>query len=372
MDYFPITIAHNKAFCNRIKERQYLKELIKGRRHTVVIAPRRYGKTSLILQCLSELKISYVIMELTLVATARDVEKLITHHVSELLYTLLPKTTKAKTQILKLFQWLNPQLTLTAHGQSLHFKPDWQAHCAKNIAELLKKLDEAAKLAGKKIVIVMDEFQQLSLIDDHTIEASIRHAMQYSTHSSYIFSGSHRHMLLSMFNNKNQPFYNSCEILFLTRIHHDDYVAFIQNAAQKKWHKNISLDTLSTLFELTAYHPNYINRVCGYFWLTNQLPASQNIRHYWDEFVQSKQAEFSENILSLSANQKRVLSYLARYPTKQVSDHNFCNAVQLPEASVRQAVKVLLKKDYLQKNTEGVVSVLDPAMKTYLNGFVLL
>ncbi|EKD77887.1 MAG: ribosome assembly protein 4 (RSA4) [uncultured bacterium] len=367
MDYFPITIAHDKAFCNRVQERCYLKELITARRHTVVIAPRRYGKTSLIAQCLSELKMPHVTMELTLVTTAHDVEKLIANHVSAFLYTVLPKTTKAKTKILKLFQWLNPQLTLTAHGQSLQFKPDWQNHPTKNIAEILKKLNEAAKLANKKMVIVMDEFQQLSLIDNHTIEASIRHAMQYSTHISYIFSGSHRHMLLSMFNNKNQPFYNSCEILSLTRIHHDDYVKFIQHAAKEKWHKNIPLETLNALFELTEYHPNYINRVCGYLWLTHQFPTTQNIHHYWDECVQSKQAEFSENILSLSANQKRVFSYLARHPTKQVSDHDFCNAVQLPEASVRQAVKVLLKKDYLQKNKEGVISVLDPAMKSYLN-----
>jgi hypothetical protein len=170
-----------------------------------------------------------------------------------------------------------------------------------------------------------------------------------------------------MFNNKKQPFYNSCEIMTLSRIHREDYVDFIQRLSQEKWQKNISTETFDTLFDVTEYHPSYVNRICGYFWLTNQFPTSRHVRDYWDVCVQSKQAEFSENILSLSANQKRVLSYLARYPSNQLSDYAFCSAVQLPEASVRQAVNVLLQKDYLQKNESGIISVLDPAMKHFLN-----
>lgn len=364
---FPITVAQGLAFCNRVEERHRLKNFIQSNRHTVIIAPRRYGKTSLIAQSLAEMKIPHTMMEFTLATNAQDVEQLIAHHVSELLFSILPKTQQLKEKILHLFSWLNPRLTITALGQRLEFKPDWQSHSApQTISDILLNLNNAAKMTNKKMVIVMDEFQQLSLIDHHTIEASIRHAMQYSTHVSYIFSGSHRHLLLDMFNSKKQPFYHSCEIMTIDRIARIDYIPFIQKKAQEKWKKQIASSTLDTLFSITECHPNYINRICGYFWSIDKYPTRESIQQYWKVYVESQASQLTEMILALSANQRRVLAYLAQYPTKTVSNHAFSLAVDLPEASIRQAIRVLLKKDYLQKNNVGVISILDPAMRDFL------
>ncbi len=66
MTDFPITLAQGLAFCNRIDERRQLTQFIEANRHTVLIAPRRYGKTSLIVQSLAEIKIPHTIMELAL------------------------------------------------------------------------------------------------------------------------------------------------------------------------------------------------------------------------------------------------------------------------------------------------------------------
>lgn len=170
---------------------------------------------------------------------------------------------------------------------------------------MLKKLDEAAKLVKKRVVVVVDEFQQLSEITDHAVEATIRHAMQYSSHVSYIFSGSYRHMLLGMFNDKNRPFYNSCEVMQIDRIEEGDYIAFIQKAAQEKWKKKIEDKALEKIFEVTEYHPSYINRICGYFWLIGEIPKYDTVIAYWNDFVLSKKGEFSESLLRLSKNKKK-------------------------------------------------------------------
>ena len=151
MDYFPINIAQGKAFCNREKERKLLAQYILHGRHTVLIAPRRYGKTSLINQVLSELELPYIIAELTLAASSKDVEDIINKTVRALLYSILPASSKAKQKILSLFKWLNPELVLTAKGQKIIFHPDWsQLGATHSISELLKKLDEAAQIAEKR------------------------------------------------------------------------------------------------------------------------------------------------------------------------------------------------------------------------------
>jgi AAA+ ATPase superfamily predicted ATPase len=151
MELFPVNIAMGKAFCNRVKERTLLKQYIKHGRHVVFLAPRRYGKTSLINQTLHELKLPYCMIELTLATSAQDVEQLIIKYVGNLLQNILPRATQAKQNILKLFKWLNPELVLTVGGQKLVFHPQKTTlNTADNIAEILKKMDDAAATLQKK------------------------------------------------------------------------------------------------------------------------------------------------------------------------------------------------------------------------------
>lgn len=367
MDWFPVTLATGRAFCNRVKERRILKQYIKLGRHAVLMAARRYGKTSLIYQVLLEMNLPHTIMELTLATNAVDVQRLLVSHISGLLYSILPKSEKAKQNILSLFSWLRPELVLTVGEQKLIFHPELsKENPIDNVSKLLRKLNDAAKVVNKRVVVVMDEFQQLSDIEEHAMEASIRHAMQYSTHVSYIFSGSNRRMLQSMFNDKNRPFYNSCEILQIDRISKQNYCEFINIAAQSQWKKNIPDEVLDEIFEITQLHPNYINRVCGHFWVLNEIPTIKRLHEYWSEFLDSKRAEFTKDVLQLAKNQRKMLAYLSRNPTKHPSTHEICTAVGLSEASVRQAVKSLLANDYLYKDKEELIQILDPALKDFI------
>lgn len=365
MDWFPITVTTGKAFCNRIKERKMLKEFINHGRHAVLVAPRRYGKTSLIKQVLLEIKLPHTIIELTMATRMEEVEKILLQHIGQLLHEILPKTTKAKQGVLKLFNWLNPEIVLSAGGQKLVFHPKGTKTIG-DIAEILIKLDDAAKISHKRVVVVMDEFQQLATIQDHNIEASIRHAMQYSNHVSYVFSGSHRNMLVSMFNKKNRPLYNACETIPLDRIEKKDYISFINFAANEKWKKSIPMPVLETIFHLTELHPIYINRICGYFWLKGEFPTEKNCKQYWAEYVESQASTFTEDLISFGKNQRAVLSYLAHNPSHKMSSHEVSVKIGIPEASIRQAVKKLLIKDYLHKTQDGVIRILDPAFRDFI------
>lgn len=367
MELFPNNIAIGNAFCNRVKERKQLTQYIQHGRHTVLIAPRRYGKTSLINQVLLELNLPHCILELTMATSTKDVEEMLLKHVGHLLYEMLPKPLKAKQNILRLFKWLNPELILTVGGQKLVFHPEHTHSALNNITEALKKLDDVARITHKRCVVVMDEFQQLNEMKDHAIEASIRHAMQYSQHVSYIFSGSNRHMLLSMFNNKNRPFYNSCEMMRLERISPEDYHSFIQKAAKEHWGQYLPDEVLNDIFKLSELHPSYINQICGYFWLIDKFPSQLQIEDYWRNFIEGKHTQYTQDILNLSKNQRKVLAYLANHPTQHMGSHDICHTVNVPEASIRQAVRRLMWMDYLYKDKDGIIRVLDPALKDFMN-----
>ncbi len=373
MDIFPTNIAVGRAFCNRVEERVLLKQYVKNGAHTVIMAPRRYGKSSLINQTLLELKLPFCIIEFTMVVTPEDAQQIILKKIGDLLYSILPRSTKAKQSILKIFNFLRPEIVLTAGGQTIVFRPRFDKRMvAHDISEALKMLDKAAIKAKKKIVVVMDEFQEISAFQDHTIEASIRAAMQYSKQVSYIFSGSNRHMIRGMFNNKNRPFYNSCELMTLNRISIEDYEPFIQKAAQLKWKKRFKQVSLNNIFELSELHPSYVNRICGHFWITNVFPTPEKIKAFWKNFIESKQSDFTKEFLDLSKNQRKLLRYLALKPTRHPSSQEVCHETKMSEASIRQALAKLMNGDYVYKNKQNIINILDPAFKMFILQKVVL
>lgn len=367
---FPANIATGDAFCDRVGTRKLLRQYMLEGMHSVVVAPRRYGKTSLIHQVLLEAKMPYAIIDLTLATSVSDVERLITRKIGELLQSILPKTTKAKQAVLDLFKSFNPELTLSAVGQTVVFHlldEKESADAVTNITQLLMKLDESEKTLNKNVVLVFDEFQELTQIKGHVLEAGIRHAMQYSQNTRYVFSGSNRHMLHSMFNDKNRPFYNSCEVIKLGRISRIEYLPFIQAAAQKKWGKKLTSKVIDKIFSLSECHPSYVNRLCGHFWLTDVYPTVKRLETYWYNFVESRRSEFTKDVLALSKNQRRLLRFLSLSPQKQAVSRSVCKQLALSEASVRQALNTLSILDLVYKDSEGYIRVLDPALSAFIH-----
>src|SRR5262249_35033256 len=117
---------------------------------------------------------------------------------------------------------------------------------------------------------------------------------------------------------------------------------------------------------LSELHPNYVNRICGYFWLIDTFPTVDIITHYWNKFVASCRVEFTQDILSLSKNQKKILAFIAKNPIRHPSGHEISSAVCLPEINIRQAVRKLMLGDYLHQDSEGFICVLDPALRDFI------
>jgi hypothetical protein len=78
----------------------------------------------------------------------------------------------------------------------------------------------------------------------------------------FIFSGSNKHMLESMFNAAGRPFYQSTEIMYLDKIKESEYRYFIEEkfiSADKK----ISQEAISKIFDWTRRYTFYVQYVCN-------------------------------------------------------------------------------------------------------------
>ncbi len=363
--YFPQGVAADDFFCNREKERQSIKDSILSHEHLVLVAPRRYGKTSLITRVLKENDFPGINIDFFFVLTQAEVTKSIAEGVSHIINELLPKTKAASNKIIDAIASLNPKLTFSFLGQKLEIST--RQTTEKSISELLLALDQFAGKAGKSCVIVFDEFQQIGeLKENHAIEASIRHAVERSQNVSYIFCGSNRHLLNEMFSDKLRPLYHLCDLMLLDRIDESSYKEFLNKMAKKKWGKILSNDVLSEIVLLTERHPYYLNALCRRLWRADNVPDVAMIRNNWDTYVMQQGSWIADDLSRLTLNQRKIMTALATQATKELQGQEFSSRVGLNPSGIQKSLSVLHRFDMVYQDQEGSYRVLDPAVAYFI------
>ena len=363
---FPEGIATGTAFVNREEERALLRKRISAIQHTVMIAPRRYGKTSLVLKVADELKLPHKTIDLFAAYNEEYVRDQIIDKVSKLVIEILPRLEKAKEKVFNIFKTMKPEISLGGFGQKLNLQ--LYNNPLQDITSLLLKLDETAKVFNRKVVIFIDEFQQISELKNyHSIEASIRHAVERSQNVSYVFSGSNRHLLNQMFGDKGRPLYRLCKIMELGRITGEKYINRFKELSKKHWKKELPSEVMDIILTLTECHPFYVNAFCQIIWEEVSLPASEEaIIKLWDNYIKSQRYNISLDVMKLSLNQRKILVALAKQPEREVQSIEFTAKLKISSSSSQQSIDVLLKNDFIMSTTEGYALV-DPAVKYYLN-----
>ncbi|MFI4956067.1 MAG: hypothetical protein ACHQAX_02535 [Gammaproteobacteria bacterium] len=115
-----------------------------------------------------------------------------------------------------------------------------------------------------KAVFFIDEFQEIGVLPDSSgIEGAIRHVAQESESLCFIFSGSNRHILATMFDDQGSPLYMLCDRINVERIHEKDYVNYLNDVSMKTWKKKLPNEVINEIFNLTEFHPYYINALGG-------------------------------------------------------------------------------------------------------------
>ena len=321
------------SFCNRDKERVALKRSVEMHEHIVLVAPRRYGKTSLVMQVLKENSFPGACIDFFFVLTHNDVTKLLMEGVSKIINELLPATKSSCMKLVDSIAVLNPKLTFSFLGQTLEISTKQTTE--KSISEILLTLDQFAEKVGKSCVVIFDEFQQIGeLKENHAVEAAIRHAVERSQYVSYIFCGSKRHLLSEMFSNKLRPLYHLCDLMTIDRIHDTSYQLFLNKMAKNKWMQSLSDDVIEEIIHLTENHPYYVNALCRRLWRQNMPPTLSDVRTTWNEYVNQQQDWISNDLVQLTLNRRKVLTALAYEPTQFFQGQDFSMSTGLTPSSI--------------------------------------
>lgn len=232
----------------------------------------------------------------------------------------------------------------------------------------IQDLLEGLSSLGNKVIVVLDEFQKISEIDDKGwLEATLRTHIQTLKNVSFLFTGSRKGLIYDMLNNPSRPLYRSCQIIEFPTfgIEFTDWVIERFSTVGIKCEK-IAIEHLRELVQNT---PNYVQMVC--FQLVSQAYSSVGIKEVEEvlEMVARQNAYAYQTILnSLTLAQQRALRPAAN-EKQSIFHKELLIKYEIKTApALHSTIKALKTKGILDEEGSGKGSMLfdDPLFAFWL------
>ena len=310
-------LALDEAFTDRQDEIASLVADARNGQDVVVFAPRRYGKSSLVWRVAQELvKDDVLVAQVDLMRTPTK-DQLAAKLAKTIHEELATRLWNAKER-LKVFAdlRLKPTITVNPNDGAVSFSFDARAaqeDIDATLEELLTTLGRIAAERERRVVLVLDEFQEVVDIDPGLIKL-MRSVFQEQPEVAHIYLGSKRHMMRQIFNDENEPFWRSAKQTELDVIPPDLFAPYAL-ARFEETGKQLDRDACARALELTGGHP-YATQELLYFLWEGTPPGEtadlSTIDAALDATLRSEHSHFSLIWEGVSSAQKRVLQALAQ------------------------------------------------------------
>lgn len=366
-------VAVGALFTDRAAEIAELGEDVRSGQNVLVLAPRRFGKTSLLAAVTERLRADGVLVAyadlLRATSKARFAEVL-----ARALYAGLESGTgRGVHRAVEFFRGLSlrPKVTINQDGTPSFELAGGAAERDLDtlIEQLLMMPGEVATRRGKRVVLVLDEFQEVVEIDP-TLPALIRSVFQLQPEVSHVYLGSRQHLLQRVFTDVNQPLYNSAKVMGLGPISPDLFTPFIRERFLHS-EKAIQPEAIAALLRHTGGHPHDTQKLCSFTW--NLVPPGgtatpQTVEDALARALSTDTARYTQLWDSLTVNQRRLLEAIARANTPVVPlSEDFRQTHRLGAyATADRALQALLERGYVERASRDTFEIPDLFLRLWL------
>jgi AAA+ ATPase superfamily predicted ATPase len=333
-------------FCDREEETARMLNAIENGRHITLFSPRRMGKTGLIKHLFYRVgrKKEFISVYVDIMATTSLRE--FTEVFGKAVLTALGKNEAIMKKILKRLSALRLKLTI----DHLTGEPALSLD-VNNSREAEKSLDTIFRyLANQshRIVIAIDEFQQITNYPEKNLEAILRTHLQTVNNLSIIFSGSRKHILTEIFSSPDRPFYNITEMMEIGEIARELYNPFIRERF-RKGKILISEPALDRIAEISGLHTFYVQYFCNRLYSENKKIDMDDVDRVLISILRENEPVYANYLNLLTPMQYRVLKAIALNDgIDNPLSKEFLSQYDLGAASsVSQAIKSLSDKEFV-------------------------
>jgi hypothetical protein len=368
-------LALDDAFTDREQEVRELAADMRNGQNVLVYAPRRYGKSSLVLRAAQEALRGRALVGYCDVMKSPTKERLAAALAKTIHADIASFVGQAFERTAELFRGLrvSPTIEVDPVDGTLRFSfqpGKRRSDIDETIERLLELLGELAAERKRRVVIIFDEFQEIVSLDPK-FPNLMRAVFQAQPEVSHVYLGSKRHILERIFNDRNEPFWRSAKQLEIGLIPPDAFGPFIRERFAASG-KTIADEAAARLLEISGGHPYGTQELAYFVWelvpfgaeagpatveraLVGVLRSEHNhFAQLWDD------APHAQRLLMLALADERTRSpYSAAYR----ENHDLP-----PTPTLQTALAGLIRKEIAGRDAAGEYRVIEPFLAEWLQG----
>jgi len=362
-------------FIGRERETKRLLDNFKGGINVILMSPRRLGKTSLVKHVCNKLDDKDIITVYLDIFGCKSEYDFYNKLATEVLKQTASKHELWFEEAKEFLYRLTPKISFSPEPNSdfsisLGITP--KTHTPE---EVLQMAETIAIKRKKRIVICIDEFQQIGeMFNSKQIQARLRTVWQHQKHVSYCLFGSKHHLMSTIFLHRSMPFFQFGDTISLNKIATEDWVEYIvSHFADGK--RTISHALAEEICKFTENYSAYVQQLA---WLVFTLKEEgetvneDDVRQAENDLLATNDILFMQMIEPLSEFQLNFLRAIASGIKKDFGLSEVREEYNLGSYSnITRLKTALLERDLIEKKETELV-ITDPIFAKWLKRKIML
>jgi len=361
------TTVSTHSFTNREEETKKLKKNLLDGINTTLISPRRWGKSSLVEKVIMEIRAEekntkIVLIDLFSVGSENEFLEIFA---KEVIKSSSSNWQDWMSSGKDFFKKIIPKISIGIDPNTdFNLSFDWK-ELKQNLDEIINLPETICKKKSIKMIICLDEFQNLALFKDFEIfEKKLRATWQRQKLVTYCLYGSHKHMMTEIFNNPSKPFYRFGDIILLQKIETSKWINFIVEGF-KNTGKLIDEETAALIPKTMKNHSWYVQQLSHYTWnLTGKKANREQIEMALKELIQANTPLYQREVQGLSEKQINFLKAIAKGEKQMMSNEVLQKYNIGTPRNVNKNNTIFTNNDIIHKINEKTEFV-DPAFELW-------
>ena len=359
--------AEGAYFTDRAEDAKRLHANLTHGINTIIISPRRWGKTSLVKKVIEEIDRSDIKPVFIDIFQCKSEYEFYHAFASAVIKQTSSKLDEWVETAKTFLSNISPKFSFGSDPMndfSLSFEWSPKDDTESDILQLPEKI---AQTKNVHLVVCLDEFQQIADFGDSLkFQKKLRSIWQHQQNVTYCMFGSKKHLMENIFNDKSKPFYKYGDMMLLKKIPTEEWVPFICTKFQETG-KTISTEQAAKICEATENLSSYVQHLAWVVWYkTDKVVTNKDVTSAIDDLLEQNKVFFQREVEQLSEHQLNFLRALANGVTTGFSRKEVIRKYRLESsANVQSVKKALLKKDLIDVDGQEI-SFNDSLFKQWL------
>ena len=367
-------LALGDAFTDRQAELRELVAELRNGQDVLVYAPRRYGKSSLVLRAARRAARDGALVGYVDLLKVTSKERFAAALARTIHRDIDTASGRAHERAADLFRGLRivPSMEVDPQDGSLSFSfraTRRRTDIDDTIESLLELLGRLASERRRRVVMIFDEFQEIVELD-RRYPNLLRAVFQTQPEVAHVYLGSKRHVLDQIFGDRNEPFWRSAKKLEIGLIGKELFARFVR-ARFERTDKGITESAAARLLDLTTGHPYATQELAHEVWERTPSGAfayESDVDAGLDNVLRAEHNHLEQLWADAPRTQRRLLTALAAEPTPSPYAEDYRLAYDLPPApTLQSALTALTRKELVGRLEDGTIAIVEPFLAAWVS-----